>query len=113
MELPKAVVACMELLNRRKHGLITDDEWKQLCCLQTHIDDFKKNLSYPDIELMAMGASQFSRTDDMFDKEFVAAMYARVSLGCTLSQASTDIVRGTYKRTHAYHAVFGSTGNCA
>ncbi|KAH9878933.1 hypothetical protein J1614_002368 [Plenodomus biglobosus] len=77
-ELPKAVVACMELLSWRKHGLIPNDEWEHLCRLQTHIDDFKKSASYPNIELMAMGASQFSLTQDMFDKDFVAAMYARV-----------------------------------
>ncbi|CBX95721.1 hypothetical protein LEMA_P028730.1 [Plenodomus lingam JN3] len=76
-ELPKAVLACMEVLSRRKHGLISDDEWEQLCRLQSHIDDFKKNGSYPNIELMAMGASQFSLTQGMFDKDFVAAMYAR------------------------------------
>jgi hypothetical protein len=70
----------MELLTRRKHGLISDDEWTLLCQLQTHIDDFKKNGSYENIELMAMGASQFSLTQNMFDKDFVAAMYARVCL---------------------------------
>ncbi|KAF2831673.1 SET domain-containing protein [Ophiobolus disseminans] len=76
--LPKAVLACMELLTRRKHGLIPDDEWATLCELQTHIDDFKKNGAYENIELMAMGASQFSLTQNMFNKDFVAAMYARV-----------------------------------
>jgi len=78
-ELPKAVVACMELLSRRKHGRIADDEWARVCGLQSHIDDFKKNLSYPNIALMAMGASQFSVTHDLFDTDLVAAMYARVS----------------------------------
>lgn len=78
-DLPKAVLACMELLSRRKQDLISDDDWKLLCRLQTHIDDFKQNGSYPNIELMAMGVSQFSLTQSMFDKDFVAAMYARVS----------------------------------
>lgn len=78
-DLPKAVLACMELLSRRKHGLIPDEDWNLLCRLQTHIDDFKANGSYANIELMAMGASQFSMTQTMFDKDFVAAMYARVS----------------------------------
>jgi hypothetical protein len=77
-ELPKAVLACMELLTRRKHGLIRDDEWAMLCELQTHIDDFRQNGAYENIELMAMGASQFSLTQNMFNKDFVAAMYARV-----------------------------------
>ncbi|KAI8940426.1 hypothetical protein NX059_004114 [Plenodomus lindquistii] len=77
-ELPKAVLACMEILSRRKHSLISDEEWERLCRLQTHIDDFKKSSSYPNIELMAMGASQFSLTQETFDKDFVAAMYARV-----------------------------------
>lgn len=71
-------MACMELLTRRKHGLVTDNEWATLCQLQTHINDFKQNGSYANIELMAMGASQFSLTQSMFDKDFVEAMYARV-----------------------------------
>jgi hypothetical protein len=76
--LPKAVLACMELLTRRKHGLIHDDEWALLCQLPTHIDDFKKTEAWENIELMAMGASQFSLTQNMFNKDFVSAMYARV-----------------------------------
>jgi hypothetical protein len=68
----------MELLIRRKHGLVLDEEWAMLCQLQTHIDDFKENGAYENIELMAMGASQFSLTQNMFNKDFVAAMYARV-----------------------------------
>jgi hypothetical protein len=70
----------MELLTRRKHGLISDDEWSLVLQLQSHIDDFKKLPSWENIELMAMGASQFSLTQDMFNKDFVAAMYARVRL---------------------------------
>jgi hypothetical protein len=69
-EIPKAVLACMELLVRRKHGLISDNEWETLCRLQSHIDDFKQNGSYGSIELM---------TQDMFNRDFVAAMYARAS----------------------------------
>lgn len=78
-ELPKAVLACMELLSRKKHGLISDEEWTLLCRLPSHIDDFKRNGSYANIELMAMGASQFSLTQKLFNRDFVAAMYARVS----------------------------------
>jgi hypothetical protein len=77
-EIPKAVLACTELLVRRKHGHISDNDWKTLCRLQSHIDDFKQNGSYGNIELMAMGASQFSLTQNMFTRDFVAAMYARV-----------------------------------
>ncbi|KAH3966701.1 hypothetical protein HBI24_215170 [Parastagonospora nodorum] len=77
-EIPKAVLACMELLTRRKHSLISDDEWSLVLQLQSHIDDFKKLPSWENIELMAMGASQFSLTQDMFNKDFVAAMYARI-----------------------------------
>lgn len=69
----------MELLTRRKHGLISDQDWELLCQLPSHIDDFKRNGTYPNIELMAMGAGQFSLSQDMFDKDFVAAMYGRVS----------------------------------
>jgi hypothetical protein len=68
----------MELLTRRKHGLISDNEWSLVCQLDTHIDHFKQNGTYENIELMAMGASQFSLTQNVFDKDFVAAMYTRV-----------------------------------
>lgn len=78
-EIPKAVLACVELLSRRKHGLIPDSEWNILLSLQSHIDDMKSNGMYANIELMAMGASQISTTQNMFNRDFVAAMYARVS----------------------------------
>tara|TARA_R110002003_G_scaffold59_17_gene5365 strand:+ start:39913 stop:40059 length:147 start_codon:yes stop_codon:yes gene_type:complete len=42
------------------------------------VDDFKQNGTYKNIELMAMGAGQFSLTQSMFNKDFVAAMYMRV-----------------------------------
>lgn len=77
--LPKAVLACIEILSRRKHDLISDEEWERLCRLPSHVDDFKRNGSYSNIELMAMGVSQFSLTQGLFDRDFVAAMYARVS----------------------------------
>ncbi|KAF2682373.1 SET domain-containing protein [Lentithecium fluviatile CBS 122367] len=77
-EIPKAVLGCMELLVRRKHKLIDDDTWVMLQALETHIDDFVQNGKYPGIELMAMGTSQFSATQNTFTKEFVAAMYARI-----------------------------------
>jgi SET and MYND domain-containing protein len=76
--MPKAVLACMEILIRRKHGLISDEDWQKLCELPTHVDDFKQNGTYENIELMAMGAGQFSLTQSMFNKDFVAAMYMRV-----------------------------------
>lgn len=68
----------MKVLTRRKHRLIEDDHWTLLCQLRTHIDDFKKNGAYKDIELMAKGASGYSLTEDMFDKDFAEALYARV-----------------------------------
>ncbi|KAF2187202.1 SET domain-containing protein [Zopfia rhizophila CBS 207.26] len=77
-EIPKAVLAAMEILIRQKHGLIRDKDWEMLCRLDTHIDDFKRNGKYAEIELMAMGTSQFSWTQDTFSKDFVAGMYARV-----------------------------------
>ncbi|KAF2463037.1 SET domain-containing protein [Lindgomyces ingoldianus] len=76
--VPKAVIATMEILTRRKHGLITDNAWELLCCLDTHIEDFKANGKYGGIELMALGTSQLSFTQDTFSKDFVAGMYARV-----------------------------------
>ncbi|KAL5407246.1 hypothetical protein PMIN06_003785 [Paraphaeosphaeria minitans] len=77
-ELPKAVLGCMEILVRRKQGLIDDQTWQLLCHLDSHIDDFKANGNYDGIELMAMGTSQFSATQDTFNKDFVAQMYARI-----------------------------------
>ncbi|KAF2106672.1 hypothetical protein BDV96DRAFT_654462 [Lophiotrema nucula] len=77
-EIPKAVLATMEILIRRKHGLIPDEIWQMLCQLGSHIEDFKQNGKYGGIELMAMGTSQFSWTQDTFNKDFVAGMYARV-----------------------------------
>src|SRR4051812_47723937 len=68
----------MEILVRRKHGLIPDQTWEMLCRLDGHLDDFKQNGKYGGIELMAMGTSQYSWTQDTFNKEFVAAMYGRV-----------------------------------
>jgi hypothetical protein len=68
----------MELLVRRKHKLIDDDSWVMLQALDSHIDDFMQNGKYPGIELMAMGTSEFSATQNTFTKEFVAAMYARI-----------------------------------
>ncbi|CAO2656624.1 Nn.00g054270.m01.CDS01 [Neocucurbitaria sp. VM-36] len=84
-DMPKAVLACMELLIRRKHGLIPDDDWELLCQLQPHIEEFKRNGNYGNMELMAMGASQFSLTQNMFNKDFVAAMYARKVLTNSLT----------------------------
>lgn len=78
-EIPKAVLACMDLLTMKKHGIIPDEAWEMLLSLPSHIDDFKTNGNYGNIELMAMGASQFSVTQDLFNKDFVAAMYGRVS----------------------------------
>lgn len=77
--LPKAFLASMEILTRRKHGLIPDKDWELLCQLPSHIDDFKRNGTYQNIEMMAMGAAQFSLPQNVFDKDFVAAMYGRVS----------------------------------
>ncbi|PVI03690.1 SET domain-containing protein [Periconia macrospinosa] len=77
-ELPKAVLGCMELLVRKKYGLIPDEEWGALCRLDTHMEDFKRNGRYGGIELMALGTREFSFTQDTFDKDFVAAMYARI-----------------------------------
>lgn len=76
--LPKAVLGCMEILVRRKHGLIDDQTWQLLCHLNSHVDDFMANGNYGGIELMAMGTREFSATQDTFSKDFVVAMYARI-----------------------------------
>lgn len=68
----------MEILVRRKNGLIDDPTWQLLCHLDSHVNDFKENGNYGGIELMAMGTSQFSATQDTFSKDFVAGMYARL-----------------------------------
>ncbi|KAF1940270.1 SET domain-containing protein [Clathrospora elynae] len=77
-ELPKAFLACMELLIRRKHDLISDEDWEMLCRLPDHIDDFKRTASYENMVLMAVGAGEFSSSQNMFDQDFIAAMYGRV-----------------------------------
>lgn len=78
-ELPKAVLACIDLLTMKKHNIVPEEAWNMLLSLPSHVDDFKANGNYGNIELMAMGASQFSFTQELFDRDFVAAMYARVS----------------------------------
>ncbi|KAF3001291.1 hypothetical protein E8E13_004580 [Curvularia kusanoi] len=79
-EIPKAVLACMDLLTMKKQDIVPEQAWNMLLSLPSHIEDFKANGNYGNIELMAMGASQFSLTQDLFDKDFVAAMYARASI---------------------------------
>ena len=69
----------MDLLIMKKYDIVPDEAWNMLLSLPSHIDDFKANGNYGNIELMAMGASQFSLTQDLFNRDFVAAMYARVS----------------------------------
>jgi hypothetical protein len=71
-------MATMEILIRRKYGLIPDNVWEMLCRLDSHIEDFKANGNYGGIELMALGTSHFSFTQNMFSKDFVADMYGRV-----------------------------------
>lgn len=63
----------------KKHDIVPEQAWNMLLSLPSHVEDFKANGNYNNIELMAMGASQFSLTQEIFDKDFVAAMYARVS----------------------------------
>ncbi|KAF1996284.1 SET domain-containing protein [Amniculicola lignicola CBS 123094] len=75
-ELPKAVLATIELLLRKKHGLIEINWWESLCGLDSHISDFSSNGKIRGIELMAMGTADL--TGGAFTKEFAAEMYARV-----------------------------------
>lgn len=77
--LPPAVQATMEILIRRKFGLMTDKQWQMLCNLDSHIMEFKQSGKYNDIRLMAMGALNFSRTQDAYNIDFVEQMYTRVS----------------------------------
>lgn len=98
----------MELLTRRKHGLVSDDEWTLVCQLQTHIDDFKRTGTYENIELMAMGASQFSFTQNMFNKDFVAHMYARVCQVSIYSDLANVI--DPHKRLDSHYAHSGPAG---
>ena len=92
-ELPKAVRACMELLIRRKHRLISGKDWDLLCRLPSHAEDFKQNGNYGNMELMARGARQFTLTEDTFGLDFVAVMYARVSLSLPICQ-NTAVLPG-------------------
>jgi hypothetical protein len=64
-EIPKAVLACMDLLTMKKHDIIPEQAWNMLLSLPSHIEDFKANGNYSNIELMAMGASQFSLTQGL------------------------------------------------
>ena len=69
----------MEILTRRRYGLMSDEQWQSLCSLQPHIDDFKSNGKFGDIELLATGAWNLSGTKNMFNVDIAIAMYARVS----------------------------------
>jgi hypothetical protein len=101
--LPKAFLACLELLIRRKHGLISDEDWELLCRLPSHIESFKQNGTYENIELMAMGASQFSLSQNMFSKDFVAAMYGRVSQFRPFTNALLTTLRYSQTPSHLLH----------
>jgi hypothetical protein len=93
----------------KKHDIIPEQAWNMLLSLPSHIEDFKANGNYSNIELMAMGASQFSLTQELFDKDFVAAMYARVCQSQALDQYFILTSTGTYKLLDAYHTHSGST----
>ena len=110
-ELPKAVFACMKLLIKRKNGLLSDDSWELLCRLQSHVDHFKKSGNYENIELMAMGAREFSLTQDVFDKDFVVAMYARVSHSHGNFKLLLSSCLGTHKLVDIDYANSRSTRN--
>jgi hypothetical protein len=99
----------MDLLTMKKHDIIPEQAWNMLLSLPSHIEDFKANGNYSNIELMAMGASQFSLTQELFDKDFVAAMYARVGQPQALDQYITLMNTGTYKLLDAYHSYVGSS----
>jgi SET and MYND domain-containing protein len=76
--MPKAVLATMEVLIRRKHGLLAEQEWGSFVFAQSHVEDFKETGQYAGIELMALGVGKFSGMEGSFDRAQVAAMYARV-----------------------------------
>lgn len=82
-----------------------------LLSLPSHVDDFKANGNYGNIELMAMGASQFSLTQDIFDKDFVAAMYARVGIPGMGGTARELTFTGPYELLDSHHANTRSTGH--
>lgn len=84
-EMPKAVQATMEILIRRKHGGIRNDQWQMLCSLDSHLEDFKKAGRYDDIQLMARGAHNFSGTLMNYNIDFVEEMYGRVGVPSTVA----------------------------
>lgn len=73
----------MEILIRRKHGQMNDQQWNMLCSLDTHLDDFRRAGTYDNIHLMAMGVQKFSGTEREFPLSFVEGMYGRVSICLT------------------------------
>ncbi|KAF2733244.1 hypothetical protein EJ04DRAFT_275844 [Polyplosphaeria fusca] len=77
-DTPNAVRATMEILVRRKFGLISDQAWQMLCSLPTHLEDYKASGKYEELQLMATGAGHFSGTNDTFPIEFITGMYGRV-----------------------------------
>ena len=93
----------MEILMRRKHNLMTEEEWRALCGLETHLDDFKKSSNYGEIRLMAMGAHRFSMAQDRFSIDFVEAMFSRV---CNISRFlhQTNYVLGSFELSDLDHA---------
>ncbi|KAF2009865.1 SET domain-containing protein [Aaosphaeria arxii CBS 175.79] len=76
--LPKAVFAIIDMLSRRKNGLIDDRTWAMLCELDGHVDHFRMSEVWSDIELMATGALHYSGTGNTFDRDFVISMLGRV-----------------------------------
>lgn len=72
--------ATMEILLRRKHGLVDDDHWGFLCEMEHHLEDFKKSGTYERIHWVGQGIRSFSGTLDMFDLQLVEEMYARVGV---------------------------------
>lgn len=77
-EFPKAVLGCIELVMRKKNGLIADSSWHWLLKLDSHVDDFKRQGQYGNMELMAMGVRGFSGIGGDMTFDAVAALYARI-----------------------------------
>ena len=74
----------LQLLLRRKAGLIEDAEWRDFLAMQSHLDEFKaQKIKNPDglttwqvIELMSESALSYSRSNESL--AFIQAMAARV-----------------------------------
>ncbi|KAF2750933.1 SET domain-containing protein [Sporormia fimetaria CBS 119925] len=99
-QFPHALRVTMEILTRRYYEKLDDQTWQLICGLSTHMDDFKKNGRFADIQLAAKSVvSDFPH----FDTNIIEEMYCRVlSNTFTLVTATFDTLGLMFDPTFAY-----------